>query len=389
MELISMDYIQFHKAHITEDEIAEVTDSLKSGWLTMGPKTVKFEEKFARYTKAKNAISVNSCTAAMHLALKAMGLEAGDEVIIPALTFIATSEVLTYFNAKPLLVDVDKQTHNMDVAAVEKAITGKTRAIIPVHYGGQPCDLDELYDLGAKYKLAVIEDAAHALPSYYKGKMIGSFGDATCFSFYATKTLTTGEGGMVCTPKPQWAEAIKILRFHGITKDAWKRYTKDGTWFYEVVDAGYKYNMTDMQAGLGLAQLKKIDWMLAKRKEIARTYTEAFSSCEGIITPVVKTDRETAWHLYPVKLNLTMLTMTRDECIKHLAASGIGTGVHFIPLYRHPYYQKNFDYHLKDFPNTEWIFERVISLPIYPDLSNNDTKKIIEVLLRLIEKHRK
>ena len=192
-----MDYIQFHKAHITDDEIAEVIDSLKSGWLTMGPKTVRFEEEFARYLNAKNAISVNSCTAAMHLALKAMGLEAGDEVIIPALTFIATSEVLTYFNAKPVLVDVDKQTHNIDVAAVEKAITGKTKGIIPVHYGGQPCDLDELHDLAARYNLAVIEDAAHALPSYYKGKLIGSFGDATCFSFYATKTMTTGEGGMV------------------------------------------------------------------------------------------------------------------------------------------------------------------------------------------------
>ena len=191
------------------------------------------------------------------------------------------------------------------------------------------------------------------------------------------------------TPKPQWAEMIKILRFHGIDKDAWKRYTKDGSWFYEVVDAGYKYNMTDVQAGLGLAQLKKIDWMLTKRKEIARIYTEAFSSRQEIMTPVVKPDRETAWHLYPIKLNLTMLTMTRDECIEHLSKSGIGTGVHFIPLYRHPYYKNNFNYHPKDFPNSEWIFERVISLPIYPDLADNEIKRIIEVLLRLIEKHKK
>jgi dTDP-4-amino-4,6-dideoxygalactose transaminase len=310
-------------------------------------------------------------------------------VIIPALTFIATSEVLTYFNAKPVLVDVDRQTHNIDVAAVEKAITDKTKAIIPVHYGGQPCDLDELHDLAAKYHLALIEDAAHALPSYYKGKMIGSFGDATCFSFYATKTLTTGEGGMVCTPKPDWAETIKILRFHGINKDAWKRYAKDGSWFYEVVDAGYKYNMTDVQAGLGLAQLKKIDWMLARRKEIARQYTEALSSREEIITPVVKPDRETAWHLYAMKLNLAMLTITRDECIQHLSQNGIGTGVHFIPLYRHPYYKKNFNYQPKGFPNSEWIFERVISLPIYPDMTSKDIERIIEVLFNLIEEYKK
>jgi dTDP-4-amino-4,6-dideoxygalactose transaminase len=350
---------------------------------------VKFEEAFARYINSPYAVSVNSCTAAMHLALKAMELTAGDEVIIPALTFIATSEVVTYFNAKPVPVDVERQTHNIEVAAIERAITAKTRAIIPVHYGGQPCDLDELQELARNYNLAVIEDAAHAFPSYYKGKMIGSFGDATCFSFYATKTLTTGEGGMVCTANPQWAETLKILRLHGISKDAWKRYAKEGSWFYEVVHAGFKYNMTDIQAGLGLAQLRKADWMLAGRTEIAQKYTAAFSSREEIITPDLKPDRQTSWHLYPIKLNLEILKIDRNQFIDQLIQHGIGIGVHFIPLYRHPYYQHNFSYQTRDFPNSEWIYERVISLPIYPGMTSEEVARVIEVVLDLVDRNRR
>ncbi|MDD3581164.1 MAG: DegT/DnrJ/EryC1/StrS family aminotransferase [Desulfobacca sp.] len=388
-ESTAIHYIQFHQAHITDDEIKEVIDSLRSGWLTMGPKTVKFEEAFANYVKSPYAVAVNSCTAAMHLALKAIGLSAGDEVIVPALTFIATSEVVSYFNAQPVLVDVERDTHNMDVAAVERAITGKTRAIIPVHYGGQPCDLDELHELGKRYNLHIIEDAAHALPSYYKGKIIGSLGDLTCFSFYATKTLTTGEGGMVCTANPEWAEAVKVLRLHGITRDAWKRYAKGGSWFYEVVESGFKYNMTDVQAGLGVAQLRKVDWMLARRAEIARTYTQAFCSREELLVPYIKPDRQTAWHLYPLKLNLETLKIDRNQFIEQLIDYGIGIGVHFIPLYYHPYFQKNFDYHPRDFINSEWIYQRVVSLPIYPDMTEADTSQVINIIFDIIQKHKR
>lgn len=379
-----MDYIHFHRAHIAEDDIAEVIDSLKSGWLTMGPKTAKFEAEFARYVQAPFAVSVNSCTAAMHLALKALGLRAGDEVIVPALTFVATSEVVTYFQARPVLADVEKETHNLDVQAAARAITPKTRTIIPVHYGGQPCDLDELHDLAKSHNLAVIEDAAHAFPSFYKGKMIGSFGDAVCFSFYATKTLTTGEGGMICTANPEVAEAVKILRLHGISKDAWKRYAREGSWYYEVIESGFKYNMTDVQAGLGLAQLRKADWMLARRTAIAQRYTEAFRPLDGITTLTIRPDRQTCWHLYPIRLDLDQLRISRNQFIEHLTQQGIGIGVHFIPLYRHPFYQQNFAYECKDFPNSEWIYERVLSLPIYPGLTDTEVERIITAVVDLV-----
>jgi dTDP-4-amino-4,6-dideoxygalactose transaminase len=272
--------IPFHKPYITEEEVTEVVDSLKSGWITMGPKTVRFEEEFGRYIGSKHFVAVNSCTAALHLALKAINLKPGDEVIIPTMTFTATGEVVCYFGAKPVLVDVEKDTHNINLDSIEKAVTSKTRAIIPVHYAGQPCDMDEIKQIAESYKLRVIEDAAHSLPAWYKGMKIGTLGDITCFSFYATKTLATGEGGMVTTENDEWAERIKMLRLHGISKDAWKRYSNEGSWYYEVTEAGYKYNMTDIQAALGLAQLKKVEWMWKKRQEIADKYTEAFKNSE-------------------------------------------------------------------------------------------------------------
>jgi len=294
------------------------------------------------------------------------------------MTFTATGEVVCYFGAKPVLVDVEKDTHNIDISSLEKAVTPKTRAIIPVHYAGQPCDMDEIRQLAGNYKLIIIEDAAHSLPAWYRDKKIGTIGDITCFSFYATKTLATGEGGMVTTENDEWAEKIKIMRLHGISEDAWKRYSQEGSWYYEVVDAGYKYNMTDIQAGMGLAQLKKVESMWDKRKAIAQKYTDAFQSMKEIVTPAVKADRETAWHLYVLKLNLDALKIDRNRFIEELKQRGVSTSVHFIPLHRHPFYKSSFGYDGKDFPVAEWIYERIISLPIYPGMSDKEIDYVIE-----------
>lgn len=369
--------ISFHKPYITEDEIAEVVDSIRSGWLTMGPKTVTFEEKFREYVGSGNAVSMNSCTACLHLALKAIGLREGDEVIVPAITFAATAEVITYFRAIPVITDVDRATCNLDVACLEKKITERTRAVIPVHFGGQPCDMDEVLALAKEHGLAVIEDAAHALPALYRGRKIGTIGDITCFSFYATKTMTTGEGGMATCENNEWADSMKILRLHGISKDAWKRYTSEGTWYYEVVEAGYKYNMTDIQSALGLAQLRKVDWMWDRRKDIARRYTEGLSDIGAVTTPCVQPDRESAWHLYVIQLDPGRLTIDRNRFIEELKNRGVLTSVHFIPLYRHPYYNGMFHHDFSEFPSSEAVYERIISLPVYPGMTDADVAQVV------------
>jgi dTDP-4-amino-4,6-dideoxygalactose transaminase len=372
--------IPFHKAHITDEEINLVVETIKSGWLTMGPKTIEFEEKFRDYIyKDENekgyAISCNSCTAALHLALKAIGLKSGDEVIVPTNTFIATAEIVTYFGAKPVLCDIEENTHNIDVSKIENLITEKTKAIIPVHFAGQPCDMDEILNIAKKYNLFVIEDAAHALPSRYKGRMIGTIGDITCFSFYATKTLATGEGGMATTFNENYAKNMKINRLHGISRDAWDRYTLKGSWYYEVVDNGLKYNTTDINSALGLTQLKKVDWMRKRREEIANMYTSAFKGTK-VIPPAIKPDRETSWHLYVIKVN------NRDELYDKLKEEGIGTSVHFIPVHKHPYYKNTLKYKDSDFPVANYVFEKSLSLPIYPDLTKEEIEYIIDKVLK-------
>ncbi len=381
--------IPFHKPYITEDEIAEVLDSLRSGWLTMGPKTVRFEEQFRDYLGAPHAVSMNSCTAALHLALMAAGIREGDEVILPAMTFTATAEVVTYLRAKPVLADVDVATCNIDVAAIEEKITGKTRAIIPVHFAGQPCDMDEICGLAAERNLTVIEDAAHAIPARYKDRMIGTIGDLTCFSFYATKSLTTGEGGMVTTAREEWAERMRILRLHGISRDAWKRYTSEGTWYYEVTEAGYKYNMTDLQAALGIAQLRKVDWMWQRRQQIAAIYSEKFRAIPEVQTPVVKADRESGWHLYVVRLLPDTLTIDRSRFIEELKNIGTMASVHFIPLYRHPYYRDAFQYTPRGFAASEQIYEQIISLPIYPGMADDDAEQVVDSVAHVVRKFRR
>jgi perosamine synthetase len=381
--------IPFHKPYITEDEIEEVVDSLRSGWITMGPKTVEFEEEFSKYIGSGHSVAVSSCTAALHLALRSINIKPGDEVIIPAMTFTATGEVICYFNAKPVIVDVEKSSCNIDIFSIEKALTSRTKAIIPVHYGGHPCNMDAIKQIADEYKLRIIEDAAHALPSWYKGKKIGTIGDITCFSFYATKTLATGEGGMATTEQDDWADRMRILRLHGISKDAWKRYSNEGSWYYEVIEAGYKYNMTDIQAALGIVQLKKVEWMWERRKEIAQKYTEAFKSLDAIYPLYPGSDRESAWHLYVIKLDIGVLRIDRNRFIEELKKKGIGVSVHFIPLYRHPYYINNFRYEAKYFPNSEWLYKRIISLPIYPGMNGKEINYVIDNIYDLCKRWRR
>lgn len=353
----------------------------------MGPQTLEFEQRFRSSVGAAQAVAVNSCTAAMHLALKAFNLQPGDEVIIPAMTFTATGEVVRYFNANPVIIDVDQETQNILPEEIEKHLTTKTRVVIPVHFGGQPADMDEILKISKKHHLKVLEDAAHCYPSFYQNKPIGTWGDITAFSFYATKTIACGEGGMATTDYEQYATDMRVQRLHGISRDAWKRYTKEGSWYYEVIDAGYKYNMTDIQAALGLSQLAKAENMWHLRSEIAHRYNQAFSESAFIRIPHIKLDRQTSWHLYVVKLEIEKLKISRNEFIDKLAQQNIKTSVHFIPLYRHPYYHKNFPVDWRKMKNSEWLYERIVSLPIYPGMTDAETTYVIENVLEITRTH--
>jgi len=305
------------------------------------------------------------------------------------MTFPATAEIVCYFGAKPVIVDVDEDTLNISLEEIEKAITPKTKAIIPVHYGGQPCDLDEIQQIAKAHNLKVLEDAAHSLPATYKGKKIGTISDVTCFSFYATKTLSTGEGGMICTNDLEIAERCAIMRLHGINRDAWKRYSEAGSWYYEVVAPGYKYNFTDLQASLGLPQLKKVDAMWAWRKKIAARYMEAFKDLDLITLPTIKPDRESSWHLFPVRLNLDMITKNRAQIIEELKANNVGVGVHFMPVHQHLFYSETFSLDDKNYPVASATFPRLMSLPIYPGMTDQSTEKVISVVKEVLNKHRR
>jgi perosamine synthetase len=377
---IATQSVPFHVPFLGKEEIRAVAETLESGWITTGPKTHSFEDAFARFIGVRHALAVSSCTAALHLSLEASRLTEGDEVLVPTLTFAATGEVVAYFKARPVLVDVDPVHFNLSLEDVERKITPKTRVVMPVHFGGHPCCMDSLLDLATANGLKVIEDAAHALPAKYRGKNIGTLSPLTAFSFYATKTVTTGEGGMVTTNDDSLAERIAIMRLHGISRDAWKRYTAEGTWRYEITEAGYKYNLTDPQAALGLVQLSKCEQMWRRRVEIAKKYDTALSSLDAYRTPMVADDVQNAWHLYVILVQSSALRIHRDRVIEELRQRGIGTSVHFIPLHLHPYYQRMWGYRPGEFPVAEAYFDRCISLPIYPSLTDEDLDRVIEAL---------
>lgn len=378
------DFLLPFRPTIGDEEINEVIDTLKSDWITTGPKTHKFEELFKEYIGSKNAIALNSCTAGLHLSLIVYGIGAGDEIITSPFTFAATANVITHQKAKPVFVDIEKDTYNINSDRIEEAVTDKTKAIIPVHYAGHPCEMDAILKIAKEYDLRVIEDAAHALGAVYKGRKIGTIGDLTSFSFYATKNLTTAEGGMVTTNDDKLAEKIRIMSLHGISKDAWKRYSSEGSWYYEILYPGYKYNMTDIQAAIGIHQLKKLEQMQKRREEVAKRYNDTFEDMPEIITPTVKRYVRHAWHLYPILINTDLLRIDRAKFIDALKAENIGTSVHFIPIHLHPYYRDRYGFKRGDFPNAEYVYEREVSLPIYPKMTDKDVEDVIVAVKKIV-----
>jgi perosamine synthetase len=381
--------LPFHRPEVGDEEIAEVVEVLRSGWLTTGPKVREFESEFAAMVGVQHAVAVNSCTAALHLALEAAGLREGDEVLVPTMTFAATAEVVTYFKARPILIDCVQDTLNVDTDRIEEAITDKTKAILPVHFAGHPCDMDRIQSIAHAHNLHVIEDAAHALPARYQGKMIGGIADCTCFSFYATKNITTGEGGMVTTNNAEWAARVRMMSLHGLSRDAWNRYSTAGSWYYEILRPGFKYNLTDIAAALGLAQLKKCDRFWKVRERYATLYHEGFQDLPEIIRPQAASYVQHAWHLYVIQLDLDRLRISRNDFINRLQQAGIGCSVHFIPLHLHPYYREMWGYRPEDLPVSSMVFQRILSLPLYSKMTEADVHRVIDNVRNLVTENRR
>lgn len=377
-------FLNFSPPTIGEEEINEVADTLRSDWITTGPKTKQFETDFAAYVQAPGALALNSCTAALHTALVTAGIGPGDEVIVTPLTFVATVNCIEHVGARPVLVDVEADTMNIDPLKAAQAITYKTKAMIPVHLAGHPADMDPLREIAATHNLLVVEDAAHALPARYKGRPIGSWENPAAFSFYASKNITTGEGGML-TGAPALLEKAKIASLHGMSRDAWKRYEKGGAWFYEVVMPGFKYNMSDIQAAIGLWQLKKLEGFQCRRREIVAAYSAAFRDMDTLEIPVERADVESAWHLYILRLRPEALTIDRNAFISELAARNIGTSVHFIPIHIHPYYRDKYKFIPEDFSIAYGSYLRMLSLPVYPRMTPADVSDVIESVLDVVK----
>ena len=379
------EFLPFAPPCIGEEEIAAVVQALRSGWLTSGPQVREFETAFAAYLGAPSALAVSSCTAALHLALVVHDVGAGDEVITTTMTFASTANVIEQVGAKPVFVDVEADTLNIDPERVESALTDKTRAVIAVHYAGHPADLDELRRICAGAGVALIEDAAHAVGASYKGRRVGSSDNLAAFSFYATKNLTTGEGGML-TGAPKSIDRARPLALHGMSRDAWKRYRKGGNWYYEITEPGFKYNMTDPAAAMGLVQLRRLDAMLRRRRELAALYDRAFCGLAGLVRPCERPEVESAWHLYPIRL----LSQTaaggvgRDELVAGLAERNIGTSVHFIPLHLQPYYRDRYGYRPEDFPVAHEAYRGLVSLPLHPALEDSDVAYVADAVRDVI-----
>jgi len=381
-------YLSFSPPLIGEEEIAEVVDTLRSDWITTGPKVAQFEAEFAARVSAPAAVAVNSCTAALHTALAVSEIGPGDEVITTPLTWAATVNVIEHVRARPVLVDVEADTLTINPALIEAAITGRTRAIIPVHYAGHPADLDPIHGLARARRLLVVEDAAHSIPAAYRGRKIGSGANPVAFSFYATKNLTTAEGGML-TGEHGFLERARLLSLHGLSRDAWKRYDKGGSWRYEVLAPGFKYNMTDIQAALGLWQLRKLPAFQERRRQVVRRYTEAFQGDEALELPVERPNVEHAWHLYVLRLRPGVLRIGRDRFIEELATCNIGTSVHFTPIHLHPYYRDKYGYQATAFPVAYDSFQRMLSLPLNPRLSDQDVADVIDAVRDVVRRHRR
>jgi dTDP-4-amino-4,6-dideoxygalactose transaminase len=381
--------LPFNQPDIQQAEVDEVLDTLRSGWITTGPKTKEFERRFTEYIGARHAIAVNSCTGGLHVALAAAGIGQGDEVIVPTMTFCSTANVVVHLGATPIIVDVEPDTLNIAPQSLEAAVTPRTEAVIPVHLYGHPCDMDRINEIAKAHRLLVVEDAAHAVAAEWRGQRIGSLSPATAFSFYAIKNLTTAEGGMITTDDDDYAGRMRILTLHGISRDAWKRYSTEGSWYYEVSVPGFKYNLTDLQAALGLHQLARLEAMTQWRAELAARYQAGLCGLPEIQLPVVRPDIRHAWHLYVIRLRLEMLKINRAEFIEHLKAEGIGTSVHFIPLHRQPYYRDRFGFQPADFPVADAAYQRLISLPLYTRMTEQDVDDVIEAVRRVVQRNRR
>jgi len=382
-------FLPFALPLISEEAIEEVVEVLKSGWVTSGPKVKQFEKDFSEFTGAKYSIALNSATAGLHLALEAISLSEKDAVITSSVTFTATTEVICYFKAQPILTDVDPLHNVMTVENLEETVqreceytgqklihkpTGKTvKAIIPVHLAGYCCDMEGIIDFANRYNLTVIEDAAHAFPAIHKNKMIGNWGDFTVFSFYATKGITTGEGGMVTTPHEDYANRIRLMRLHGINRETYNR----PSWFYEVVDAGYKYNLTDIAAALGIVQLREANQFWDRREEIALRYNRELSGIKGLKLPLPDENGRHSWHLYRIEIDPNLAKLTRNELVLELKERNIGTSLHFIPIFEHPYYKKTFGYKSSNYPNASAMYERTLSLPLFAKMTDRDVADVI------------
>ncbi len=382
-------FLPFHRPSIEAAEIEAVVDTLRSGWLTMGPKTRAFEEAFAQAVGARFAVAVSSATAGLHLGLNALGVGPGDEVLVPTMTFASTAATVVHTGAHPCLVDCEADTMNISVDDAVRRCGPHTKAIVPVHFAGHPCDMDTVRNLASTHQLAVMEDAAHALPARYRGRMVGNLSELTVFSFYATKNLTTGEGGMVTSDDEALSDRIRSRRLHGMTRDAWKRYSAEGSWRYDVSYPGFKYNMTDMNAALGLVQLGRMADLQAKRQALVERYFAALADVDELELPTCKPDIEHAWHLFVVRVRPERLTIGRDQVIVQLTEAGIGTSVHFIPLHEHSYYRDVLGYRAADFPNATAAFARTISLPLFPGMHPADIDRVADTLGSILRRHRR
>jgi dTDP-4-amino-4,6-dideoxygalactose transaminase len=390
-----LSFIPFHRPSIGEEEIAETVDTLRSGWLTTGPKTARFEKDFAAYVHAPHALGVNSCTAGLHLALAALGIGPGDEVITTPLTFCATVSTIMHVGATPVLADI-RSDGNIDPASIESRITARTKAIVPVHMAGLPCDLDSIWGIARRFRLRVIEDAAHAVGTICGGKLIGEAttnprrgSDAVAFSFYATKNLTTAEGGMVTTPDPELYDRMKCLCLHGISRDAWNRYTDKGNWYYEVNELGFKYNLSDLQSAIGIHQLRKQEKFIEIRRRYAGIYAGILSGMDEVELPAeAPPGARHAWHLYSIRLNLPKLSIDRAEFIQTLRARRIGASVHFIPIQLHPFFRPFAGLPQNRCPVSLQLYPRLVTLPLYPGMTEAEVEYVAHTVRSVLQRNR-
>jgi dTDP-4-amino-4,6-dideoxygalactose transaminase len=393
--------IPFFRPTIGQAEIDEVTECMKSGWLTTGPKTKQFEQEFAAFIGTKHAVAVNSATAALHLSLESIGLKRGEAVLVPTMTFAATAEVVRYFDAIPILVDCRADNFNIDMDDAHKRAeaavkSGHTiRAIMPMHYGGQIADIAAICALAKEYHIHIVEDAAHCCPGFYRNdehsdwQMVGSESDVCCFSFYANKCITTGEGGMACTNNDVLADRMRIMSLHGISKDAWRRFMTGGSWYYEIVAPGFKYNLTDIASSIGIHQVRKANTFLEARRQIAQDYQSLLGDIDGLILPKENANRKHSWHLYAVQVDLPKFSLDRANIIAKLTENGIGTSVHWMPLHMHPYYRATYGYNATDFPVSAESYHKEISLPIFPGMTHEEIGYVASCLRAILSSHRR